>query len=157
MARLSPFLRGAAASSLAASATSVLALAAVARREGRGALQPLNATSHWLNGDGAAAHAGLSLRRTGVGLGTHMAAMLFWAAVFERWTGLRRPLAPAPLLAHAAALSAVAAAVDYGATPRRFTPGWELALSRRGMAVVYAAMAAGMAAGVLLTQARREG
>lgn len=155
MARPSESLRRVAVSSLIAGATSVAALAAAARWEGRGALQPLNATSHWLNGDGAARHAGASLRRTGVGLATHAAAVVFWAAVFERWIGLRRPLAPAPLLAHAAALSVVAAAVDYGATPRRFTPGWELALSRRGMAVVYAAMAAGLAAGVLLTQERR--
>ena len=49
-------------------------------------------------------------------------------------------------------LAALAAATDYGATPKRFTPGWELALSRRGMAAVYAAMAAGLAAGVLATQ-----
>ena len=45
-----------------------------------------------------------------------------------------------------AASPAIAAAVDYGATPRRFTPGWELVLSRAGMALVYSAMAAGLAA-----------
>ena len=157
MAIFVAFLRRAAVSSLAASAASGLALAATARAEGRGALQPLNATSHWLNGDGAAADTSASLRRTGVGVGTHVAAMLFWAVVFERWIERRRPLELAPLLAHAAALSVVAAAVDYGATPKRFTPGWELALSRRGMAVVYAAMAAGLAAGVWLTQGEDRG
>ena len=43
-------------------------------------------------------------------------------------------------------MAAVAAAVDYGATPKRFTPGWELVLSKRSMASVYAAMAAGFVA-----------
>ena len=42
-------------------------------------------------------------------------------------------------------MSAFAAAVDYTVTPHRFTPGWELVLSKGGMAVVYAAMAAGFA------------
>ena len=32
---------------------------------------------------------------------------------------------------------------DYTVTPRRFTPGWELVLSKRSMALVYGAMAAG--------------
>ena len=31
---------------------------------------------------------------------------------------------------------------DYTITPHRFTPGWELVLSRRGMALAYAGFAA---------------
>ena len=54
-------------------------------------------------------------------------------------------------LADAVVMSAIAAAVDYGPTPKRFTPGWELVLSRRGMAVAYAAMALGLAARVAIT------
>jgi hypothetical protein len=46
----------------------------------------------------------------------------------------------------------VAAAVDYGATPTRFTPGWEFVLSKRSMAATYAAMALGLAAGALMAQ-----
>jgi branched-chain amino acid transport system permease protein len=38
------------------------------------------------------------------------------------------------------------AAVDYTITPHRFTPGWELVLSKRGMALAYAAMALGFVA-----------
>ena len=52
-------------------------------------------------------------------------------------------------------MSAVAAAVDYGATPKRFTPGWEFVLSKKGMAFAYAGLAVGMAAGALLTQSAR--
>jgi len=59
-----------------------------------------------------------------------------------------------PVVQCAVATAAIAAAVDYGATPRRFTPGWEFMLSKRAMAVAYGAMAAGLAAGALLTQHR---
>jgi hypothetical protein len=52
-------------------------------------------------------------------------------------------------------MSAIAAAVDYIATPKRFTPGWEFVLSKRSMAATYAAMALGMAAGALITQRNR--
>ena len=44
-------------------------------------------------------------------------------------------------------MSVVAAAVDYVATPKRFTPGWEYVLSKRAMACTYVAMAAGLAIG----------
>jgi len=52
-------------------------------------------------------------------------------------------------------MSVVAAAVDYGPTPKRFTPGWEFVLSKRGMAVAYAGLALGLAVGALSTQRRR--
>ena len=122
---------------------SVAALALVARAEGRRAPQPLNATSHWLHGDKAARYRGVDAARTGTGLATHLAATIFWAALFEAWEGARPRRGR---LARAAAVSAFAAAVDYTVTPRRFTPGWELVLSKRGMALAYAAMAGGFAA-----------
>ena len=49
-------------------------------------------------------------------------------------------------------MSAIAAAVDYTITPKRFTPRWEFVLSKRSMAVAYAAMDLGLAAGALITQ-----
>ncbi len=121
---------------------SVAALALVARAEGKAAAQPLNATSHWLNGDRAASFRGVDAARTGTGLATHLTATVFWASLFEAWEGPRRRPGR---LGRAAAVSAFAAAVDYTVTPHRFTPGWELVLSKGGMAVVYAAMAAGFA------------
>ena len=48
-------------------------------------------------------------------------------------------------------MAAVAAAVDYLATPKRFTPGWEFVLSKRAMALTYAAMAAGLFVGAYVT------
>ena len=58
----------------------------------------------------------------------------------------------------ALAMSAIAAAVDYGATPKRFTPGWEFVLSKRTMTVAYLAMATGLAVGASMNRhAGRDG
>ncbi len=142
-------LRRALLSGTAAGATSTLALAIVARLEGKGALQPVNATSHWLNGRAAASVRHADLRHTATGVLTHYAATLFWAVLFERCIARRHPIEPLPMLGSSMAMSALAAAIDYSVTPKRFTPGWEFVLSKRAMAAVYAAMAAGLAAGAL--------
>ncbi len=149
-----PALRRALLSGSVASATSTAALALVARLEGHGALQPVNATSHWLNGTAAATVARADLRHTALGYVTHHAATLFWAVLFERAIARRRTLHLLPVLRDALAMSAFAAAVDYGATPKRFTPGWEFVLSKRAMAAAYAAMAAGLALGALAARRR---
>ena len=148
-------LRDAVVSGGCAAIGSTAALAMAARTEGKAAVRPVNATSHWLNGDGAGAREDVDGAHTAVGLLTNAAASVFWAAFFEAWRVTRKPAAPLPMLRDALAMSAIAAAVDYGATPRRFTPGWELVLSRRGMAVAYGGLAAGLAVGALLTQAIR--
>lgn len=137
-----------------ASVTSSLALGALAAMEGKGVLQPVNATSHWRHGEGAADVRTPDLAHTAVGYATHHAATVFWAVFFEAAIARRRPVAPLPMLGYAAAMSAIASAVDYKATPRRFTPGWEFVLTRRSMAAAYGAMAIGLAAGALLTQLR---
>ena len=142
-------------SGTAAGIASTLALGLLARMEGKTVFQPLNSTSHWLNGEQAASVRGADVTHTAVGLTTHQAATFFWAALFEWWISARRPLRPLPMLGHAVATSVVAAAVDYGATPKRFTPGWEFVLSKRSMAGTYAAMAFGLAAGALMAQPTR--
>ena len=38
-----------------------------------------------------------------------------------------------------------AAAADYTATPKRFTPGWEFVLTPPSMALVYLALSGGLA------------
>ena len=50
-------------------------------------------------------------------------------------------------------MSAIAAVIYYGATPKRLTPGWELVLSKRSIAATYVAMAFGLAAGALVARA----
>ena len=135
-------------SGLVGATTTTIALAVMAVREGKGAAQPLNATSHWLNGDSAALRSRVDVRHTGVGLGTHIAATVFWAAFFEAWLAARP--AQDRLAAKAAAIAILAATVDYTITPKRFTPGWELVMSKSAMAVAYTAMAGGFAASALL-------
>ena len=151
MASWATTLRFALTSGTLASATSTIALALLARAEGKGVLQPVNSTSHWMNGEQAASWRSANLTHTAVGYATHHAATVFWAVLFERWLGVPRPAA-LPLVRDALAMSAVAAAVDYGATPKRFTPGWEFVLSKRSMAAAYAAMALGLAAGALINR-----
>ncbi len=160
MTRWLTLLTRAGVSATTAAATSTMALALMAKAEGTGPLQPLNATSHWLHGPGAAQLRDADLAHTGVGYATHGAATFFWALLFEGRFGPERPLGVAALIGDAVAISAVAAAVDYLATPKRFTPGWEFVLSKRAVAVTYAAMAAGLVIGVGVidwAEARRVG
>jgi hypothetical protein len=137
----------------AASIVSTAALALLARAEGKSAVQPTNATSHWLHGDSAASHREPDTAHTLVGYATHHASALFWAVPFEVWLAARPPRTTAGLLRDACAMAAIAAAIDYGVTPKRLTPGWELVLSKRSMAATYGAMALGLAAGALVARA----
>lgn len=54
---------------------------------------------------------------------------------------MRRSAAALLLVWDALTVSAFAAAVDYGVTPKRFTPRWEFMLSEQSTAATYAAMA----------------
>ncbi len=142
-------LRSALVSGTVATATSAAALALLAVAAGKGAAQPLNATSHWLYGDEAAAFPHADVDHTSVGYATHHAATIFWALFFEGWLARRPARSGLAATGRATAVAALAAAVDYTITPKRFTPGWELVLSKRAMAGVYAAMAAGFAAAAI--------
>ncbi len=142
--------RAAVTSGSVAAAMSSIALAALAVGAGKAAPQPLNATSHWLHGAGAAEIRTLDVAHTGVGYATHHAATIFWAAFFEAWVGARPVTRKGQVVTRALAVSALAAVVDYTITPKRLTPGWEYVLSKRAMGLVYVAMAAGFAATALL-------
>jgi hypothetical protein len=147
VARWLPLLGRAVVSGTVASLTSTAALALAARAEGRGAVQPLNATSHWLHGPAAAQLRHVDPAHTGVGYATHHAATIFWAMLFEGLLARRPAPSSGRIVRDAAITGTVAAAVDYLATPQRFTPGWEYVLSKRSMALTYAALAAGLAIG----------
>jgi hypothetical protein len=136
-----------------ASLASAAALALLAKAEGKGALQPINATSHWIHGERAASCRELDARHTLVGFATHYASAVFWALPFEFWRARRGPPTAGTLLRGACMTSAVAAAIDYGVTPKKFTPGWELVLSKRSVVVAYAALALGLVSGAKLAQA----
>jgi hypothetical protein len=132
--------------SAAASAASALALALLARVEGRGALRPLNASSHWLNGNAAVRDARPDTKRTAVGLVTHHLATMLWSGILESMLGARKRTLPLRVL-NGAAVAMLSAFVDYVLMPRRLSPGWELALTRKSMAGAFSAMAVGLIAG----------
>jgi len=132
---------GAVASILSAS---VLALAS--KKEAGSACSCLNATSHWIWGDGAALHDAPSLRHTAVGYLIHHAASCFWGVLYER--GLGEQLEEAPAVAKVGAGMAAAAfacVVDYRMVPHRLSPGFELRLSRGSIVAGYVAFGLGLA------------
>src|SRR4051794_18863093 len=106
----------------------------------------MNATSHWLHGDGAANRRDADVPHTGLGYLTHQGAAFMWAGLFEMLRQRAYRNSASIVVRDALVTSAVAAAVDYTITPHRFTPGWELVLSKWPMAIGYAAMAAGFIA-----------
>lgn len=146
--------RAAVAGALAALASTAM-LAWRGRSETGSAVLPLNAPVHWLEGDAALHDRHPSWHRTGASQVIHWASSVFWALGFEAWRRRRARRSPASLLAGAAAVSAVAAAVDLKLVPHRLTPGFQEHLSRRGLAWVYGGFAAGLALGGVLLNGRR--
>lgn len=110
----------------------------------------VNCTSHWLHSDEAATVRTLDGRHSGVGIATNAAATLFWAWLYGKALGRSPGLLRAVLVT--LALGPVSCVVDYEATPKRFTPGWELVFSKKSMALIYFAMVLGMAFGALPMQ-----
>ena len=108
---------------------------------------PLNAVSHIAFGDHAAQHTELSAKYTATGTALNTAAVFSWAAVH---VGVMKLLPQQNLAAAAGAGAAVAAlayVTDYYVVPRRLTPGFEKRLGGRSLFWIYAALAAGLAAG----------
>jgi hypothetical protein len=133
-----------------ASLVSSTALAMLAKLEGKSAIQPLNATSHWLHGEDAAKVREADLRHTAIGYATHHGASIFWATLFEALLQDKQRT-PSDIVKCAALVSSLAAAVDYGIVPKRLTPGWEEAISKPSMAAGFAAMALGLALGGMMS------
>jgi hypothetical protein len=133
-----------------ASVASTAALMAISRRETGSSLAGINAVSHWAVGDADARRDEFTWKHTVVGLLTQQAASVFWALIHERlFVSRRRRPTAGRLAGEAAATSALALAVDYTITPKRFTPGYELRLSKPAIGVVYVAFAAGLVLGSL--------
>lgn len=129
-------------------------LAALSWRQSGSIWRVFNATSHWVWGSDAGDRRDADIPHTATGIGTHYAASMFWGAIFGAWVSRRRDPAPAQIIGDAALVAGVAAVVDYGLMPRRLSPGWELALPPRGVALGFCAMAAGLALGGMLARPR---
>lgn len=135
-----------------ASALSTAALAALAKYETDHAAAATNATSHWLWGDEAYSADEPSLRYTGLGYVTHHASAVFWATFLERWLNYRQTIEPREIVRDAAVMTGIAAAIDYGITPKRLRPGFEERLSLGALVGAYLAFGVGLAAGALLNR-----
>ena len=155
MPNLPALLRDALVSGTIASAVSTAMLGLLAKAEGQAAAQPINATSHWLHGDGAGRVKDVDLKHTGTGYATHHAACVLWASLFETLRSAAPDGGPARIMRDAALVSVVAAVVDYGLVPKRLTPGWEEPLPIRSLAGGFAGLALGLAIGGLVTSRRR--
>ena len=140
-------------SGAASSILSTVALAIIGKKETGSAFAPTNAVSHYVHGDKAALHSAPSMRYTVPGYLIHHASSTFWSIMFEKVAGryLDRKT-PVGILTASAATSAFAAFADYKLTPKRLQPGYEKRISTPGLAIVYAALALGLAAGTALTR-----
>jgi len=152
MNKLSDIMASAAITGTVAGVVSTAALATLANAEGKSAPQPTNSTSHWLHGDDAAREQRIDLAHSAVGFATHQASAVFWALPFQAWLASRPQRSNIELLRDAAVMSSIAAAFDYGVTPKRLTPGWELTLSKKSMVAAFASLALGLATGAIVTR-----
>jgi hypothetical protein len=143
---------------IAAGGASSVAVAAAAvcraKQEGDGSWRPINAISHILWGSGAAEQQQFTMRYTASGLLLNLVACGFWAWLFSLWPRRRRP-SLLQSAGRALGISAVAYVTDYHLVPRRFTPGFELCLSRRSFPWIYGALAVGLLFPDALTTMRR--
>ena len=128
-----------------AAAAVTLAASFAARRATGSAAAALNATSHFLWGEGAARQDGYSLKYTATGFAANYGASVFWA-VFYELLAQGRPRSRARALRDGALVSATAYVVDYHVVPRRLTPGFEMRIAPKALALVYAALALGLSA-----------
>ena len=139
-------LRAALLSGALASIASTAVLCWQGLRELDDASAPLNGPSQWVWGRHAPYRDGFSARHTAVGYAIHHLASIFWALLFERFRGSR------PVLPAAAATALVANVVDFRLTPERLTPGFQKRLSKRAIALSYAAVALGLVAGAAVAR-----
>ena len=130
---------------------SAAALMLASRLSGDGVPTGLNGPSHWFFGERAAHAQRFSIRHTVVGTMTHPASSFCGASICAPRRPRRSALdhGDARIAAAAAAVTAVAAAVDLLVAPRRLTPGFERRLTAWPLAGVYVAFAVGLAAAAL--------
>lgn len=131
-----------------AAIATTIATAACGFAETGNAIAPINAVSHIVWGDEAAAQNGASIKYTGLGVALNAAAVTSWAAVYETFFGDavdRRDVARA--LVGGAVVSAVAYMTDYHVVPARLTPGFEKRLSNTALLGIYSVLAISLAFG----------
>lgn len=114
-----------------------------AKQEGETGWRPINSVSHILWGSGAAEQRQFTMRYTVSGLLLNVIACAFWAWVFRLSRRRKRP-SFIRSAGRGLGISLLAYVTDYYLIPRRFTPGFELCLSRRSFPWIYGGLAAGL-------------
>jgi hypothetical protein len=152
VANFSPFITKTVITGSVASVVSAVALGLLAKAEGKDAVQPINATSHWLHGKKAWDVKDVDVEHTGTGFATHHVANIFWASLFETLQSTVAEPRPGKVIRDAALVSTIAVVVDYGLVPRRLTPGWEGPLPIRSIAGGFLGMACGLALGCMVSR-----
>ncbi len=128
-----------AAGSLAGLATTA-AVALSGRHETGSGVAPINATSHVLWGDEAGATDAVDVKHTLPGMLINVGAGVFWALVHELVLERLPRRDAAATVASGAAVAGLAYVVDYHLIPRRLSPGWELRVSRKSVALGFVAL-----------------
>lgn len=111
---------------------------------------PMRAVSHIYYDDDPASHEGFKPKDAAIGTALHHGACFFWATFFEALFGKDAERSTPAALAGGATIAAAAYVTDYYVVSDRYKPGFEAYLSDRGLFLVYAALAAGLAAGARL-------
>jgi hypothetical protein len=138
-------LQGAALATLGTTAAAALA----GELENHAPLGPINAVSHILFGDEAAAHDELSAKHTLTSALLNTAAIGSWAVVGELiFGGERRPTTLPAALDAGAAVAGISYITDYHLVPDRLTPGFEKRLSNKSLLAIYGALAIGLGIGL---------
>lgn len=130
-----------------ATVATTLTVAACGDAENGNALAPINAVSHILWGDEAAAQEAATAKYTLTGLALNSAAVTSWAAVHELLFGGSNRSDLCGALLSGTCVSALAYITDYMIVPERLTPGFEKRLSNRSMFGIYAVLAVALAVG----------
>jgi hypothetical protein len=141
---LSLVARAIASGSFAGLATTA-AVALCGARQAGSAAAPINATTHVLWGDEARTADTVDVKHTVPGLLINAGAGVFWALVHELVLGRWKNHDRATAAATGAAVAGLAYVVDYHLIPRRLTPGWELRLPPRSVALGFVALGAALA------------
>jgi hypothetical protein len=142
MGRLATWLSNTLEASVPASAATTAVVSLCGQAENGNPIAPLNAISHILWGDEAAAQDDASISYTATGVALNTAAVASWAGIYEATFGprARRGDTTAGLVG-GAVIAAAAYVTDYYIVPRRLTPGFEKRLSPASMLAVYTTLA----------------
>lgn len=131
--------RAAAAGSFAGLVTTATVAVAGARETGSAAA-PINATSHVLWGDEAGRTDAVDVKHTLPGVLINVGAGVFWALVHELVLERLPRRDRVTAAASGVAVAGLAYVVDYHLIPRRLSPGWELRLPHKSVALGFAVL-----------------